>query len=719
MTIGSLLLQPQPLSRFGQLSYEQALGDDAMVLLQKIATNPELLEMLAAQVGDEMEDLVAELQQHIEARMQASQAAMQQMLGPLVEGVEDLIGDDVDIETVGDAIELMLNLADKIAAFIETLDLDKIRAFVEQLLDILFETFGFSPEFLQDLMCQFIDVVIDAMETAPDGASNEYIELQAQVAALARRLKRELLDDAPTLPFNSESIARLLLDQLREFGLETIQEKAQCLAGKVRAMVDAGTSIYDLGKAVEGGGSVGALKVADSPISTGRKYCWYASWLYQKRRRATAWQYFGTYLLPLVPKDEVWISEDGKQLILRHATEAANPDADHGDDEILYESNEPINWYDAPQFKNTSGCEEHFSGAGSARAADALEQWTLASNIMVIFARLVGHTIHATEPGNHVTHSILAAWQTSRLFGEAITEQPFTSFIRDKWGISTGHRWVVDLLFGWMPIFGGSFEGFNTDSNDGFQHWMTLIGDDANDTFLVYLWPTLVHEGILSIVTLANQTGSGYDGFDDGDKPKNFEYSYPLTNVWLVFYSWLQSRTALPRLNYSHPFEATHMEPFALNQFVYSWMFGALAGITGELCGWAISRQVSPRRLLIQLGWGAYKGFGTYVIASYFWNEGDTDGGRYNPNRRTNADGDLEYFEDTEFNGYLNPDTSPYRLPIADGRPIFVGQANQGMFSHFIDEAGPYRFTPPTSRMLSANRLSPFVTVPWSTTSTG
>ncbi len=71
MTIGSLLLQPQPLSRFDQMSYEQALGDDAIVLLQKLATNPELLEMLAAQVGHEMEDLVAELQQHIEARMQA------------------------------------------------------------------------------------------------------------------------------------------------------------------------------------------------------------------------------------------------------------------------------------------------------------------------------------------------------------------------------------------------------------------------------------------------------------------------------------------------------------------------------------------------------------------------------------------------------------------------------------------------------------------------
>ncbi|MCP4765236.1 MAG: hypothetical protein GY875_03105 [Gammaproteobacteria bacterium] len=690
MTIGSILLQPQTVDRFSQFSYEQSIGDDGMALFQKIAMHPEWLEPLMGQIGDQMEDFITELQAHIEARMNASQTAMEALLNPLISGIEDLIDDDLDIQTVGDVVQLILDIADKLAGFIESISLDNIRAFIEELLDILFETFGFSMEFLQDLFCQFIDIVIAAMETVVSGASNEYIELQLQIAAFARRLKRDFLNDMPTLDINSETISRLLMNLLRELGLEKIQEKAQCLAGKVRALADSGTGIYDLARAVEGGASVGALKKV-SPIDTGKQYCWYASWLYQKRRRTLAWEFFGTYLLPMVPRDEVWISEDGKQLILRHATEAANSDGnDDHEDEILYLSPNdlPINWYDAPQFSQTSGQDEHFTFTG-ALSADFMEQWTRATSLLVIMSRMSGHIIHATEPGNHVTHSILSAWQTSRFYGEAITGAPFTSFIRDKWGLETDHKAWIDILFGWMPIFGGSFEGFNTDSEGGFQHWMTLIGDDAHDTFLIYLWPTLVHEGFLSIFTLINQKGAGYSDFDDTGKPKNFEYSYPLTNVWLVFFSWLQSRVALPRLNYSHPFEKTHLKPFALNQFVYSWMFGALAGISGELCGWALSRQVSPRRLLMQMGWGAYKGFGTYIISSYFWNEGDTDGGRYNPTRTLDAAGAVTgYAEGTEFDGYGDSDTSPYRLPIAEGRPIFVGQANQGMFSHFIDDDG-------------------------------
>ena len=35
-----------------------------------------------------------------------------------------------------------------------------------------------------------------------------------------------------------------------------------------------------------------------------------------------------------------------------------------------------------------------------------------------------------------------------------------------------------------------------------------------------------------------------------------------------------------------------------------------------------------------------------------------------------------------EFAGYPPGDTSPYKLPYVQGKALFVGQANQGMFSH-------------------------------------
>lgn len=696
MSIGAVLLQPQPLTRFSTIGHEQSLGDEALALLQKISMHRQWLDSLASQVADNMDDFVTDLAAHVEARMLAAQSSMQGMVDPLVNALNDLVTDDLHIVTVGDGLQLILALVDKFAAFVEGLSLNQLRSWVEDLLDILFDTLGCNQAFLAETLERFLDIVINAMRTIPAAASNEYIELQWQVAALARRLKRDVLGAVPDLDFNSETIARQLMDALRGLGLASIQEQAQCLAGKVRSLVDAGTSIYDFVRGTAGGGSVGAMQGALQygplmmipAIRSGRQYCWYASWLYQNRRRTNAWKFFGTYLLPLVPKDEVWVSEDGTQLVLRHATEAANEGLDPGErDEVLYTDigAAPINWYDAPQFSKTSGQDEHFSFTG-ALSPEFMETWTMVSSLLVTLARFSGHVIHATEPGNHVTHSILAGWHTCRLFAEPITRVPFTSWIRDKWGLGTAHRSWIDALFQWMPVFGGSFEGFNTDSSGGFQHWMTLVGDDAHDDYLIWLWPTLVHEGMLSIFTLINQKGAGYTNFDDTGKPKNHEYSYPLTNVWLVLFSFLQSR-ALGRLNYSHPFEKTNMAPFLLHQLLFSWMFGAMAGITGELTGWALSRSVSPRRLLIQMGWGAYKGFGTYIVSSYFWNEGDTDGGRFNPNR-DNSSGDLEYIEDDEFEGYGDPATSPYRLPIADGRPIFVGQAHQGMFSHFIDDDG-------------------------------
>lgn len=685
MSIGATLLQPQPLNRFNGIGYRQSLGDEVFDLLQKIALNPEWLDTLSQQVADQLGPFITDFQAHVEARMDHTQAAMATLLQPLTSALNGLVDQDREIETVGDALQLMLDVVDQLAGFVSELSLRQVRAVIDDLLDILFEALGFDQDYLVGLLRHFLEVVIEAVENAPATGSEAFAELRLQLAALARRLQRELLAEVPSLDFNSETIARQLMDKLQQMGLPALQEKAHCLAEKLRAVIDAGTGIYEFVNSASAGGSVGALVRGPLPkipaIASGSTYCWYASWLYQSRRRNRDWQYLGSYLLPKVPGDEVWISEDGRQLILRHATVAANEGLGGDErDEILYTGSGtgPINWYDAPQFSQTRGQDEHFTFT-DALSPQFLEEWTKATSVLVTMSRMVGHIIHATEPGNHVPHSILSVWHACRFFAEPITGVPFTSWIRDRWHLGTAHRSWIDLLFQWMPVVGGSFEGLNTGANQAFNHWITLLGDDANDDFLIYLWPTMVFEGFLSIFTLINQRGDAYTDFDDSDKPKNFEYSYPLTNVYLVLFSFLQSR-ALGRTNYSHPFEATHMQPFLLHQLLFSWMFGALAGISGEVTGWALSRSVSPRRLLIQLGLGAYKGFGTYIIASYFWNEGDTDGGRYNPNN--------DFTAGPAFNGYGDANTSPYRLPIPGGRPVFVGQAHQGMFSHFVDGSG-------------------------------
>ena len=59
-----------------------------------------------------------------------------------------------------------------------------------------------------------------------------------------------------------------------------------------------------------------------------------------------------------------------------------------------------------------------------------------------------------------------------------------------------------------------------------------------------------------------------------------------------------------------------------------------------------------------------------FWFLEYLQKEGDTDGGTYNPRGPSN------------FKGYANKDTSPYKLPYAKGEALYCGQANQGLWSH-------------------------------------
>lgn len=686
MSLGALLLQPQTLERHSALTHQQTLGDQLLNVLQTLAMRPEYFDYFRGQLAAACGELMEEWQEQLEANRDNAQNTGEQFLAPLLDVFNELVGEDLDIENVGDVLDLLLDLAEKLAGFIEALDLDTLRNWLDDILNSLFDSLGISLEFIQTQWLRTVDQLIIHLEDLPSDAPEGYPEFQQQLLLVLKRVQREVFEGAPVPELKTEPLAREMLRYLRSFGLETIQEKASCLVEKIRATVDAGTSIYEFATTV--GDSVGALrKVPEVP--KGSQYCWYASWLYQTRRRTTGWQYLGSYLLPMVPSDEVWLSEDKTQLILRHATVAENDSGGENDvDEVLYESPDgsEINWYDAPQFSLTTGSNEHFTFTG-ALSPQFMEEWTKSSSIILIMTRIAGHVIHASEPRNHIPHAILSVWNLTNFIGTAATQAPFVSWWRDQWGLNIKNKSWMDMLLQWGTIFGGSFEGFNTNSNDGFQQWVTILGDDANDSYLTYLWPRLVHESMLSIFTLINQSGPGYTDFEDSNKPKNFEYTYPLTNVWLVFFSWLQSRVARERIEYSHPFELTHMKPFLLNQLLYAPLFGAMAGIAGELTGWALSRSASPRHLLIQMGLGAYKSFGMYIVTSYFWHEGDTNDGKYNPNRREDpADAtQTEYFEDTEFEGYGDPNTSPYRLPVAAGTPTFVGQAHQGMFSHFLN----------------------------------
>lgn len=667
MTIGTVLLQPQSVRRFEAVA-QPPLADDAFAVVQQLLLKPDLLEQLAAELSPVLLQVGQQLLSQIENNFDRGREELAELLQPSIGYLNGLVSDAGELENFGDVLDLVLSMVDRLAEGVASLSINDIRSFVERVIDILANTFGLTSDWLISVLREIVGNVVLTLEQTPQGVDIETQTARQELAALLRRIQREVLTDLPAVNINAESISREIMRTLRRNGLETWVEKAACLAEKARAIVGASTSLVEI--AGVGGGAAGADLV--DPISTGSRYCWYASWLYAFKTRNFGGQ-LADFIVPLYPTDEVWVSDDGKQLILRRVGEDK--------DVVLYQSDSEIDWYDAPQFQPSGGNpEERFTFTG-ALSPQFLETWTQVTHTLVHVSRSVSHFVNfAVEPNNFGANIPLWLWGFTRAIGDPSVGAPFTSWLRDKFGWGVGQKVWLDIIGNWFPVIFGSIEGRHSQTHAGaqFLYWITLLGDDALDAFTFHIVPTMVHEGFLSIFTLINYDGPTTAPFNDEGRPLNREYVYPIVNGCVLLGNWILVKCVVPREDYSYPFQPDNVGTYMKWLFGVAPFFGMAAGIVGEFIGWTLSRSVSARTLLIQAGLGAFKGWGTFIVAHYYFVEGDTDDGKYNPT------GDA-------FSGYPDAETSPYKLPYEKGKALFMGQGNQGFFSHFrrFDPSGP------------------------------
>lgn len=664
MSLGSILLQPQVLERYDNIEFSQSLSDEGIALVQQLLSSPETLEPLMAELGPALADYGQVVLSELEQNLDRGRQSLEQLIEPLITFLNQLVDDAGDLETVGDVLDFVLAIVDKLAEIVIGFNVNQVRAFVQKVMRILTDDFGISISFLTRTFEGFIDKIISVLEDIPEGLDQSARNLRFSLANFLGRLKQELLNQIPTLELSGDIISREIMRALRNIGIDTWVEKAQCLAGKIRAAAGATTSILEIAQAA--GGAVGADKV--SAISSGSKYCWYASWLYSSRRRDAGGK-VGDFIVPLFPTDEVWISEDGKQLILRLVY-----NGDDDEDEILYQSDSEINWYDAPQFQPSGGdVEERFTFT-DALSPQFLENWTRAMSTLVYFSKGTSHLANfASEPKSYASNIPLWLWNWFRVVGDNVVEAPFPSWIRDKMGLGIAHKMWISMLFTWAPVLAGSAEGHHDDAHgcSKFLYWITLLGDDALEAFSFHIVPTLIHEGFLSIFTLINYQGpTTAPAGAERDRPANLEYGYPIANGCLLLSNWILVKCLYKREDYSYPFEPDNVGTYQMWQWAIAPMFGMASGLISGFIAWTFSRAVDVQMLGTQFALGAFKGWGTFIVSHYFFCEGDTDDGKYNPT------GDA-------FSGYPDANTSPYLLPYEKGKALFMGQGNQGFFSHF------------------------------------
>lgn len=663
MALGSLLLQPKTLERMQTLDAQQALADDIVALLHQILVNTDHLESVAPAFQKAFAGMGERLRVRLEPRLDRALDELRGLLEPFLQGAQQIAGQGKSLDSASKALDLVGKVLEQLIAMLESLSEPQLRDYARRIQSILSDTLGLNQTVLKDELREVFRVVRAELLVGVAIMSPRSAGVHLALAAMIGRMEQELFSHWPAFDLNPDRLAQAAMQALQRTGFEKLRAELACILEKVRTALGASGALIDLAKP----GSfapVGAQ--ARAPLS-GDKYAWYASWLYATRR-----QHWATALVPCYPADEVWLSEDRKQLILRVAK---------GDDEVLHEvASGTIKWNDAPQF--TSGALPECFTFGAV-GPEFLETWTQLFAALMEFSKGVLHIVSvATSPKEYASNIPFIVWDMSKTLSIALGEAPLPSLISNRTGNGVGASQVLFNVLPIVMVLAGSFEGIHRKSTGGniFLQWLTLLGGDALNAFTISGVAGTVNDALLSFWTLINQTGPA--GKPDGDdtRPRNREYGGPLIGLAVTGANLIMMKYLISREDYAHPFE-----PKNVKNFLLWWLLGSpLAGVTGGLVGtlvvWALSRTYDWEQFGKEIGLGALRSFLSFVVTQYATMEGDTDDGKYNP--KQDPDGKAYTPPRQEFAGYPPAATSPYKLPYEQGVSMFTGQANQGFFSH-------------------------------------
>ncbi len=664
MALGSVLLQPQTLERMRTLDANQALADDIIALLQQILLNPDHLASVGPAFDRAFDALAQRLRVRLEPRLDRALDELRALFDPATQAAQQVVAQGQNMDSASKMLELIAAVLEKLIAAVQAVSEPQLRDFARRIHSILSDTLGLNQTVLKEEVREVVRSVRQELLVGVGTMDARSASVHLALAALIGRMEQELFDQWPTLDLNPDRVAQGALQALQRSGFEKVRAELACILEKVRAALAAGGALIDLAKP-GAFHSVGAQ--ARAPLS-GDTYCWYASWLYASRRRTIHDLEWWLGLLPGFPDDEVWLSEDRTQLILRRAL---------ADDEVLHEDpNGNLHWYDAPQFTSTASPECFAFGVAGPKF---METWTQLFATLVEFVKGGLHVISfATSPKEYGSNIPLWLWNWTKSVVMALGGVPLPSLLTNRARAGIGTEWLY-VLVPLLSVLVGSIEGRHTKANsENRRHlWATLLAGDVLSAFTIHSVPTTVHEALLSFLTLINQQGPA--GAPDGEdtRPRTREQGDPLVGLMTTGANYLMMKCVLPRENYAYPFKDS--------KFCLWWLLGgSMAGLSGGLVGtllvWTFSRTYDwgqlGKALLAQAG----RSVAFFMVTQYALMEGDTDDGKYNP--KLDEAGKPYSPPRQPFKGYPPAATSPYKLPYEQGASKFVNQGNQGMFSH-------------------------------------
>lgn len=291
--------------------------------------------------------------------------------------------------------------------------------------------------------------------------------------------------------------------------------------------------------------------------------------------------------------------------------------------------------------------------------------------------RAVWHLVNTIldQPGHRVGSAIAVTLE----FAEALNQLIFGRPVHGYDQLGAFGRWLSSGAIGprAVAIFGGSFQGIHTAATGGniFLFWITMLAGDIIRTAGPSTLLGYVREIWLAVLTLVN-----FGGPRDGPSTlpphpaQNHQKQGPINSLvnslyglWLVSYYKREDHSI--QIWAAGGIGDRRERAFAL------WLGGGIgmgifAGVTTSLVAQIMAWAEDWARLGKTIGLASLTMVLQFWFLEYFQKEGDTDDGTYNPRGPRN------------FKGYPDKDTSPYRLPFANGEALYCGQGNQGLWSH-------------------------------------
>ncbi len=234
--LASLLIQPQTLRRIDghrPRSDDEDLADEILALVHRIVLDPAAMAAIVPAGKAAGEAMGARLATLVQPKLPRGLAALQALFAPLLARFEALG------QGPAAPADLLLRIADGLEALAGatgSLSDEAIRAFVRRVAQIAQRDFGLDLGAIAAEAKRFVADFRTRITAETDAGS---APTRHALACLLGRVERDLLPRLPVVDFATDLIADLLIAELRRSGLVELRDRAQCLLGKIEAVLRA------------------------------------------------------------------------------------------------------------------------------------------------------------------------------------------------------------------------------------------------------------------------------------------------------------------------------------------------------------------------------------------------------------------------------------------------------------------------------------------------